>query len=71
MTGHAAPPLLDMDEWGPIWILDITIIRKFSHGSVQAVEISDLPGDEAVHAEVFDGLFAGRCRHPIQDESTT
>ena len=59
LTGHAAPPLLDLVERGLIRILDIMFIRKLSDGSVQAVEISDLPGDEAVHVDVFDGLGTG------------
>ena len=59
LTGEAAPPLLDLVERGLIRILDIMFIRKLSDGSVQAVEISDLPGDEAVHVEVFDGLGTG------------
>ena len=59
LTGEAAPPLLDLVERGLIRILDIMFVRKLSDGSVQAVEISDLPGDEAVHVEVFDGLGTG------------
>jgi hypothetical protein len=59
LTGAAAPPLLDLIERGLIRILDIMFIRKLSDGSVQAVEISDLPGDEAVHIDVFDGLGTG------------
>ena len=59
LTGHAAPPLLDLVERGLIRILDVTFIRKLSDGSVQALEISDLPGDEAVHVNVFDGLATG------------
>ena len=59
LTGRAAPPLLDLIDRGLIRILDIMFIWKLSDGSVQAVEISDLPGDEAVHVEVFDGLATG------------
>jgi hypothetical protein len=59
LTGAAAPPLLDLVEQGLIRILDIMFIRKLSDGSVQAVEISELPGDEAVHVDVFDGLATG------------
>ena len=59
LTGHAAPPLMDLVDRGLIRILDIMFIRKLSDGSVQAVEISDLPADEAVHVTVFDGLGTG------------
>lgn len=59
LTGKAAPPLLDLVERGLVRILDVMIIRKLSDGSVQAIEISDLPGDEAVHVSVFDGLATG------------
>jgi hypothetical protein len=59
LTGQAAPPLLDLVERGLIRILDVMFIRKLSDGSVQAIEISDLPGDEAVHIDVFDGLATG------------
>ena len=59
LTGQAAPPLLELVDRGLIRILDIMFIRKLSDGSVQAVEISELPGDEAVHVEVFDGLATG------------
>jgi hypothetical protein len=59
LTGQAAPPLMDLVDRGLIRILDIMFIRKLSDGSVQAVEISDLPADEAVHVTVFDGLATG------------
>jgi hypothetical protein len=50
---------MDLVDRGLIRILDIMFIRKLSDGSVQAVEISDLPADEAVHVSVFDGLATG------------
>lgn len=59
LTGGAAAPLLDLVERGLIRILDIMFVRKLSDGSVQAVEISEFPGDEAVHIDVFDGLSTG------------
>ena len=59
LTGRAAGPLLDLVERGLIRILDIMFIRKLSDGSVQAIELSDFPGDEAVHIDVFDGLATG------------
>ena len=59
LTGNAVGPLLDLVDRGLIRILDIMFIRKLSDGSVQSIEISDLPGDEAVHVDVFDGLATG------------
>jgi len=59
LTGQAAPPLLDLVDRGLIRILDIAFIRKLSDGTVQGIEISDLPGDEAPHVQVFDGLATG------------
>ena len=59
LTGNAVGPLRDLVDRGLIRILDIMFIRKLSDGSVQSVEISDLPGDEAVHIDVFDGLGSG------------
>jgi hypothetical protein len=34
-------------------------IRKLADGSVQAIEISEMPGDEAAHVAIFDGLETG------------
>lgn len=59
LNGSVAPPLLDLVDRGLIRILDILFIRKNADGSVEAVEISDLPGDEAAHVEVFDGASTG------------
>jgi hypothetical protein len=59
LNGSVAPPLLDLVDRGLIRVLDMLFIRKDADGSVQAVEISDLPGDEAVHVEAFDGASTG------------
>lgn len=59
LTGQAAPPLNELVRRGMIRILDIAFIRKLSDGTVQAVDISDLPGDEAVHVSMFEGLSSG------------
>lgn len=59
LTGQAAPPLFDLVDRGLIRILDVMFIRKLSDGTVQAIEISDLPGDEAAHVDVFEGLATG------------
>ncbi len=68
LTGKAAPPLLDLVDRGLITVLDVMFIRKLSDGSVQALEISDLPGDEAVHVNVFDGLETGMLGAPREGE---
>ena len=59
LTGEALPPLIDIVERGLIRILDIMVIAKEDDGSVSALEISDLPGDEAVHITFFDGASSG------------
>ena len=59
LTGKAAGPLMDLVDSGLIRLLDIMFIRKLADGSVQSIEISDFPGDEAVHIDVFDGASSG------------
>ena len=59
LTGNAVGPLMNLVDRGLIRILDIMFIRKLSDGSVQSVEISDFPGDEAAYIEVFDGTATG------------
>lgn len=59
LTGKAAPPLLDLVDRGLIRILDLMFIRKTADGVVAAVDISELPGDEAPHVEVFLGATTG------------
>lgn len=48
-----------MVDRGLIRILDILFIRKDADGTVAAVEISDLPDDEAPHVAVFEGATSG------------
>jgi hypothetical protein len=59
LTGEAVPPLLDLVDRGLIRILDLLFIRKLSDGSVQAIDIADLPGEEGAHLTVFDGARSG------------
>ena len=59
LTGAAAPPLLDLLERGLIRILDIMFIRKTADGVVAAVDISQMPGEEAVHVAMFEGASTG------------
>jgi hypothetical protein len=58
-SGELAPPLLDLIDRGLIRLLDMMFISKDADGTVQAIEISDMPGDEAVHVEAFDGIATG------------
>jgi len=58
-TGAAVGPLLDLVERGLIRILDLAVVVKDADGTVVAMEISDLPGDEAPHMEVFVGASSG------------
>ena len=59
LTGEAAPPLIDLVQRGLIRILDIMFIRKMADGSVAAIDISQLPGDEFVHIEALAGASTG------------
>jgi len=59
LTGEAAPPLLDLVDRGLIRILDILFIRKGADGSIEALNISDFPADEAAHITVFEGAATG------------
>lgn len=59
LTGQAAPPLLDLVDRGLIRVLDLMIIRKLSDGTVQALDISEMPGDESVHITLFEGMESG------------
>jgi len=59
LTGEAAPPLIDLVERGLIRVLDIAIIRKNADGSIDALNIENLPGDEAVHVTYFEGASTG------------
>lgn len=59
LTGEAVPPLLDVIDRGLIRLLDIMFIVKDADGTVTAVDISELPGDEAVHVTMFEGASSG------------
>jgi len=58
-TGEAAGPLLDLVDRGLIRLLDVVLMRKDEAGNVVVLEISDLPGDEAVHVDVFAAASTG------------
>ena len=59
LTGEAIPPLLDVIDRGLIRLLDVMFMMKDDEGNVLAVDISELPGDEAVHVTVFEGASSG------------
>jgi hypothetical protein len=59
LTGEAAPPLLDLVDRGLIRILDILFLRKEADGTVEALNISELPDEQAVHISVFEGASSG------------
>ena len=46
-TGELAPALLHLVEAGTVTVVDLLFIHKDEHGQVSAVELVDLPGDEA------------------------
>jgi hypothetical protein len=58
-TGEAAGPLLDLVDRGLIRILDVVLLRKDEAGNVIVLEISDLPGDEAVHVDIVAAASTG------------
>ncbi len=58
-TGEAAGPLLDLVDRGLIRLLDVVLMRKDEEGNVAVVEISDLPGDEAVHVDIIAAAGSG------------
>ncbi|MDH3708125.1 MAG: DUF6325 family protein [Acidimicrobiia bacterium] len=58
-TGEAIGPLLDLVDRGLIRILDLAVLVKDEAGDVAFFEVSDLPGDEAAHMEVFVGVNTG------------
>jgi hypothetical protein len=59
LTGAAAPPLLDLVDRGLIRILDLLYIRKLPNGSVHAIDMSELPDDDARFLRDFDGATSG------------
>lgn len=68
-TGEAAGPLLDLVDRGLIRILDLVLMRKDEQGNVAVVEISDLPGDEAAHVEIFAAAGTGILGQDDVDEA--
>jgi uncharacterized membrane protein len=54
-TGKIAPALADLVQNGTIRILDLAFVAKDADGNVVAMELSDLPADDAAE---FDSLGA-------------
>lgn len=54
-TGKIAPALADLVKNGTIRILDLAFVAKDPEGNVVAMELSDLPADDAAE---FDSLGA-------------
>jgi hypothetical protein len=54
-SGKIAPALEDLVKNGTIRILDLAFVAKDADGDVIALELSDLPADDAAE---FDGLGA-------------
>lgn len=68
-TGEAAGPLLDLVDRGLIRILDVVLLRKDEDGNVIVLEISDLPGDEAVHVDIVAAASTGILGQDDVDEA--
>jgi hypothetical protein len=57
-TGDVVPLILDVVDRGIIRILDIAVMAKAEDGSVDALDLGELNGDDASFA-AFDGASAG------------
>jgi hypothetical protein len=57
-VGDVVPLILDAVDRGIIRILDVAVMAKGDDGSVAALDLGDLSGDEASFA-AFDGASAG------------
>jgi hypothetical protein len=59
-TGEAFPALLDLVDRGLIHVLDLLFVRKELDGSVDALAISDLGGEDSdFDLTVFEGASSG------------
>jgi hypothetical protein len=59
MTGEGLTALVDLVDRGAIRVLDLMFIRKDDDGSVQALEIEDLDGDQDFSMTIFEGVSSG------------
>lgn len=64
-TGKIAPALADLVKNGTIRILDLAFVAKDAGGDVIALELSDLPADDAAE---FDALGAEASGLFTEDE---
>jgi uncharacterized protein DUF6325 len=67
-TGDVVPLILDVVDRGIIRILDIAVLAKGEDGSVAALDLAELAGDEPSFAE-FDGASAGLLGHEDLEEA--
>lgn len=59
-TGEAFPALLDLVDQGLIHVLDLLFVRKELDGSVDALAISDLGGEDSdFDVTIFEGASSG------------
>lgn len=56
-TGEGLPLLVDLVDRGIIRILDLGFVRRAADGSVEVLELSDLPGGDGL--TVFHGVTSG------------
>jgi Family of unknown function (DUF6325) len=59
MTGEGFPLLIDLVDAGIIRILDLAFLTRRADGSIAAVDISDLDGDDDLDLSVFEGASSG------------
>ena len=53
--GEIVPALKELTDNGTIRILDLVFVRKDADGNVRAIELSDLPAQEAALFDDLDG----------------
>jgi len=58
-TGKIAPALADLVKNGTIRILDLAFVAKDADGDVVALELSDLPGEDAAEFDALGAAPAG------------
>jgi len=58
-TGEIAPELRKLQEQGIVRVIDMVFIKKDQAGKVEAVELTDLPGQTAVAFDPLKGDITG------------
>ncbi|TRW45489.1 DUF6325 family protein [Georgenia yuyongxinii] len=59
MRGEAFPLLIELVERGIIRILDLVFVRKDTDGSIAALTLKDLDGDDELDLQLFEGASSG------------